>query len=280
MCENEFKAIVLAAGTGSRMREITNKKPKCLLPIGNLPLIWYPLSMLERSGFSTATVIVLDEEQSEIKKALDKFDLKITLKYVSIKQDDDLGTADALRKVPRHGEKARDVLVVSCDLVTDEPLENLLNVFRQHEASLAALFFPSIPDPTPGSIPGPKSKQKPERDLVGLDPVTSRLVLLASASDFEESLEVKMRMLRKHHRLEIHSRLTDAHLYVISKHLWKYITSDDNSDSTLKGEILPFIVKQQMSSMNKFAEHGDEKEEHEDERKEAKLALFKHIPHD
>lgn len=52
MCENEFKAIVLAAGVGSRMREITNTKPKCLLPVGNLPLIWYPLSMLERAGFN------------------------------------------------------------------------------------------------------------------------------------------------------------------------------------------------------------------------------------
>jgi NDP-sugar pyrophosphorylase family protein len=54
--------------------------------------------------FTAVTVIVLDEEQSEIKKTLDKLDLKITIKFVSIKQDDDLGTADALRKVPKHGE--------------------------------------------------------------------------------------------------------------------------------------------------------------------------------
>lgn len=48
----EFQAVVLAAGRGSRMSEITTGKPKCLLPIGPKPLVWYPLYKLETSGFS------------------------------------------------------------------------------------------------------------------------------------------------------------------------------------------------------------------------------------
>lgn len=47
----EFQAVVLAAGKGSRMPEITAGKPKCLLPIGNKPLVWYPLNKLQQSGF-------------------------------------------------------------------------------------------------------------------------------------------------------------------------------------------------------------------------------------
>lgn len=48
----EFQAVVLAAGKGSRMPEITAGKPKCLLPVGNKPLVWYPLQKLESVGFT------------------------------------------------------------------------------------------------------------------------------------------------------------------------------------------------------------------------------------
>lgn len=48
----EFQAIVLAGGKGSRMSELTSNIPKCLLPIGNRPMIWYPIRMLEKAGFS------------------------------------------------------------------------------------------------------------------------------------------------------------------------------------------------------------------------------------
>lgn len=48
----EFQAVVLAAGKGSRMTEITSGKAKCLLPVGNKPLVWYPLFKLQQSGFA------------------------------------------------------------------------------------------------------------------------------------------------------------------------------------------------------------------------------------
>ncbi len=47
----EFQAVVMAAGRGSRMTDLTHDKPKCLLPIGNRPMIWYSLKMLETAGF-------------------------------------------------------------------------------------------------------------------------------------------------------------------------------------------------------------------------------------
>lgn len=48
----EFQAVVLAAGRGSRMLEITAGQPKCLLPVGPKPLIWYTLNKLQNSGFT------------------------------------------------------------------------------------------------------------------------------------------------------------------------------------------------------------------------------------
>ena len=47
----EYQAVVLAGGRGTRMTDITISKPKCLLPIGNYPMVWYSLNMLKRIGF-------------------------------------------------------------------------------------------------------------------------------------------------------------------------------------------------------------------------------------
>lgn len=57
----EFQAVVLAGGKGSRFTDVTQNKAKCLLPVGNLPLLWYPLNMLQKNGFQgTDTVLQLE----------------------------------------------------------------------------------------------------------------------------------------------------------------------------------------------------------------------------
>ena len=47
----EFQAVVMAAGRGSRMTELTSCISKPLLPVANKPMIWYPVNMLEKAGF-------------------------------------------------------------------------------------------------------------------------------------------------------------------------------------------------------------------------------------
>ncbi len=47
----EFQAVVLAAGRGSRMTDLTARTPKALLPVANRPMVWYPVKMLENAGF-------------------------------------------------------------------------------------------------------------------------------------------------------------------------------------------------------------------------------------
>jgi hypothetical protein len=56
-----------------------------------------------------------------------------------------------------------DVLIVSCDLVTDMKLFPVYDLFRKHSAGVVALFFhpPRVDSSTGFVTPGPKSKQKP-----------------------------------------------------------------------------------------------------------------------
>jgi mannose-1-phosphate guanylyltransferase len=46
-----MKALLLAAGLGTRLRPLTNFLPKCLVPIGNRPLLEYWLANLFDAGF-------------------------------------------------------------------------------------------------------------------------------------------------------------------------------------------------------------------------------------
>lgn len=47
----EFHPVILAGGRGSRMFPLCEECPKALLPVGNRPLIWYPVQLLEKHGF-------------------------------------------------------------------------------------------------------------------------------------------------------------------------------------------------------------------------------------
>lgn len=67
------------------------------------------------------------------------------------------------------------------------------------------------------TLPGPKTKQKLERDLIGIHPDSQRLLFLAAISDFEEVMTINAHLLRKNGKITIHSRLTDSHIYVMKK---------------------------------------------------------------
>lgn len=45
-----MKAIILAAGTGSRLRPMTDDRPKCLVPLKGTPLLEYQLQALRQCG--------------------------------------------------------------------------------------------------------------------------------------------------------------------------------------------------------------------------------------
>lgn len=95
----EFQAVLLAGGRGTRFLELTGDRPKCLLPVGPFPLIYYPLQMLHRHGFQEIIVIVVESQRQEIQQAVDKLPLKLKIDYATIPSDVDFGTADALRHI-------------------------------------------------------------------------------------------------------------------------------------------------------------------------------------
>jgi translation initiation factor eIF-2B subunit gamma len=194
-------------------------------------------------NFAEAIVIVLESQKTEISQRIDKLPLKVKCDFLTISSDSDYGTADAVRSI---GERIKsDVLLISCDIVTNVDFHPVLNMFRKNDASVVSMFMGSNVDGSGVVIPGPKTKYKQERDLVGIS-ANDRLLFLASTSDFEDTMQLPAHLLRSHGKVVIHSGLVDAHVYLIKKWVVDYLAKTDRF-STVKGELLPFIIKKQMS---------------------------------
>ncbi|MFV0563564.1 nucleotidyltransferase family protein [Malaciobacter mytili] len=77
-----MKALLLAAGFGTRLRPITNTIPKCLVPINNKPLLQYWLENLTKVGV-TEFLINTHYLHKEVEKFVEQsiFKKQITLSY-------------------------------------------------------------------------------------------------------------------------------------------------------------------------------------------------------
>lgn len=195
-------------------------------------------------------MVIIDEDKSNVQNALEKCPLKIKYELIVIPSDEDWGTANSLKFISN--KVTADLLVVSGDLITNINLNDVLNLHRKYDATLTSLFFNNGPEEWI-ELPGPKSKSKPDRDLVCIDKETQRLVFLASASDYEENVTLPRLLIKRFDSLSIFSRLLDAHVYVIKNWVVDYLV-DSEKFISIKGELIPFIIKKQISKPKTPAE--------------------------
>lgn len=249
----DFTAVVMAAGPGSRMTHLTAQYPKALLPIGNFPMVYYPIHMLERHGFQDAIVIVYDSYKDEVRKILkERCSVTMKLDFVGIPDTEDWGTADSLRHV-RDKISASNVLVVGCDLLTDLNLMPAFNIFRKHEASLVVLLS-KLQENKELPVPGLKSKPETEKVCFGTDEAEERLLWWKALVDRSGDAVFSHRQMIKYPYLRLQTSLTDCHLYLMKKWVVDYIScnKDCRKMTSLRGEVVPHVVMKQFPSRKRL----------------------------
>src|SRR5262252_8014290 len=89
-----MKALVLAGGSGSRLRPITHTSAKQLLPVANKPVLFYGLEAIRDAGL-TEVGLVVGETEAAIRSAVgDGSEFGLCASY--IRQDAPLGLAHAV----------------------------------------------------------------------------------------------------------------------------------------------------------------------------------------
>ena len=66
-----MKCIILAAGTATRMRPLTDSIPKCLLPVGGKPILQRILEHVSNAGIDTVGLVLgyrADEVRALVRK--------------------------------------------------------------------------------------------------------------------------------------------------------------------------------------------------------------------
>ncbi len=141
---DEWSAIVLAGGVGSRLRPLTAYCPKPLVPVANKPMIDYNLELLKKAGIKGKIIIITKYLQKEIRDyfaRIDHFDdLEIVLPKI-----DPLDTADAVRKASNYIDT--DQFIVSmADIITNLSISDFME-FHLKKKGIASITLKDIPYP-------------------------------------------------------------------------------------------------------------------------------------
>ena len=130
-------AFILAAGLGTRLRPLTERRPKPLLEIGGRPIITYAMEHLLNVGVDRFIVNTHHLPEVYFEKFPDKQwrGVPILFRHEPILLD----TAGGLKNIEDLLEEDEAILCYNGDVITDLPLQRLLEVHerKRPDATLA-----------------------------------------------------------------------------------------------------------------------------------------------
>ena len=136
-------AVLMAGGKGERLRPLTEKTPKPLLPVGDKAIIDHNVDRLISYGVQHISVTV-----NYLKEQIEKHykELRNDVKIQTVREPKFLGTIGSIKFVPKFYNDT--VLVMNSDLFTNIDYEDFYLHFQQHEAVMSVAAVPynvSIP---------------------------------------------------------------------------------------------------------------------------------------
>jgi NDP-sugar pyrophosphorylase family protein len=142
MANEVRKAMILAAGEGTRLRPLTLETPKVLLPVDGKPLIGYIFSWLRSHGISDVAVNLcyLGEKIKRFLGDGSRFGMKVSYSFEEVL----LGTAGGVKKMADFFDAA--FVVTYGDILTDFDLEDMVKYHREKKAVIT-IAITQVPNP-------------------------------------------------------------------------------------------------------------------------------------
>ena len=127
-----MKAMLLAAGLGTRLRPLTDTLPKCLVPVNGRPMIEYPLLLLRHYGIREIVVNVHHHAET-VEKYLgngSRFGVNIAYSREPVLLDTGGGVLGAKRFLDQN-----TFMIMNSDVLIDLRLDEVIRFHRVQEAA-------------------------------------------------------------------------------------------------------------------------------------------------
>lgn len=108
-----MKIIIQAGGKGTRLEGLTRNKPKCLVPVNNLPIIFYAFQKFENADFT----IIADYKTDVLEKYLKAFASQYKFKIVRANKK---GTVSGIKEAIADYPENEPFMIMWCDLILSE----------------------------------------------------------------------------------------------------------------------------------------------------------------
>lgn len=132
-----MKAMILAAGLGTRLKPFTDHHPKALALVNGKSLLQRNIEYLTKHGI-TEIIVNVHHFPDQIEKHIQELSIPIKI-HLSDERDEVLETGGGLKKASWFFTSERDSFVLmNVDILTDLNLSQLIQYHRQH-AALATL---------------------------------------------------------------------------------------------------------------------------------------------
>ena len=105
-----MKIIIQAGGRGTRLEGLTRNKPKCLVPVNNLPIIFYAFQNFKDAEFT----IIADYKTDVLEKYLKAFGSQYKYKIVKASKK---GTISGIKEAISEYSDTDPFMIMWCDLI-------------------------------------------------------------------------------------------------------------------------------------------------------------------
>ncbi len=132
-----MKAVILAGGKGTRLRPLTEKVPKPMLPIRGKPMLEYLVGHLKKHGI-TELIMTIGYRKDEIKKHFgDGSGFGVSIEYHE--EEKPMGTAGCL--LPLKEKLGETFLLIGADNLTNLDMGKFIRFHREKGGIMSVALF-------------------------------------------------------------------------------------------------------------------------------------------
>ena len=119
-----MKAMIFAAGLGTRLRPLTDNMPKALVPVAGKPMLQHVIERMKAAGFNDITINIhhFGEQIIDFVQANQQFGITI---HISDERGELLDTGGGIKKARPFLDGDEPFLVHNADILTDVDLHKL-----------------------------------------------------------------------------------------------------------------------------------------------------------